>query len=109
MSNITLGIICGLAFGVLNITPMFSMEFPDKTAAITGAFLSRFAIGFLICNVKLPIPPWLKGLIVSLMISLPDAIITKSYGPILGSAVIGGLIIGWVAGRFEQPIEERPA
>lgn len=98
MNNIKLGLICGLAFGVLDIIPMIFTGFP--TAAIAGAFFSRFAIGFLICNVFLPVPAWLKGLIVAVLISLPDAIITEAYAPILGTGVVGGLIIGWIAGKF---------
>ena len=98
MNRIKLGLSCGLAFGVIDIIPMIFMGFP--MAAIVGAFLNRFAIGFLICNVKLPTAAWLKGLIVALMISLPDAIITEAYVPILGTAIIGGLIIGWISGKF---------
>ena len=40
------------------------------------------------------------GLIVGLLISLPDAVITKAYAPILIVGAIGGSIIGWLAGRF---------
>jgi len=98
MNNIKLGLICGLAFGIIDVIPMIFVGFP--MVAIIGAFLNRFAIGFLICNVKLPTPAWLKGLIVALMISLPDAIITEAYAPILGTAVVGGLIIGWIASKF---------
>jgi hypothetical protein len=41
------------------------------------------------------------GAVFGLLLSLPDAIITKAYGPILvpgalGGALIGGLIHGWV-------------
>jgi hypothetical protein len=102
MNNVKLGLMCGLVFGIIDIVPMIFTGFP--MTAIVGAFLSRFAIGFLICNVKLPTPAWLKGLIVALMISLPDAVITEAYAPILGIAVVGGLIIGWVAGKFGREL-----
>lgn len=101
MNRIKLGIVCGLAFGIIDIIPMIATGFP--VVAVLGAFFNRFAIGFLICNTVLPLPFWLRGLIVSLLISLPDAIITEAYVPILGSAVVGGLIVGWVAGKFGQP------
>jgi hypothetical protein len=47
-----------------------------------------------------PWPGWLIGVVFGLLISLPDAIITKAYLPILivgtlGGLVIGGLIHGW--------------
>ena len=48
----------------------------------------------------MPLPGWLIGGIVGLLISLPDAAITKAYVPIIATGVVGGMIIGWAAGRF---------
>jgi hypothetical protein len=101
MSKIVLGLIAGLLFGALDVVLMLPMSFPDKTTALLGAFASRFAIGFVIGCVQLPSwPGWLVGLLFGLLISLPDAIITHKYAPILvlggiGGLVIGGLIHGW--------------
>jgi hypothetical protein len=67
---------------------------------MTGAFISRFAVGFVIGASNLPLPGWASGLIFGLLISLPDAIITKAYAPILISGIIGGTIIGFVVGRW---------
>jgi hypothetical protein len=49
--------------------------------------------------VRLAWPGWAVGLFFGLLLSLPDAIITKAYAPILllgwaGGVVIGGLIHG---------------
>ena len=104
MSRIVLGLIAGLVFGALDVALMLPMSFPDKTKALLGAFTSRFAIGFVIGCVQLPsCPGWLIGLLFGLLISLPDAIITNKYIPILvlgaiGGLVIGGLIHGWRVG-----------
>lgn len=101
MSKIILGLIAGIVFGALDIALMLPMSFPDKTAALLGAFTSRFAIGLVIGCVHLPgWPGWLIGLVFGLVISLPDAIITHKYVPILvlggiGGLIIGGLIHGW--------------
>lgn len=100
MNRITLGIVCGLAFGLLDAALMLPMSFPDKRVAIAGAFLDRFAIGFLICAVDLPLPGWIAGLIVALLISLPSAVVTKAYAPILATGVIGGIIIGIIRAKF---------
>ena len=100
MNPILFGIIAGLLFGAVDVALMLPMDFPDKKTALTGAFLSRFAIGFLIPLVELPLPPWLVGGIVGLLISLPDAAITKAYVPIIATGIAGGMIIGWAAGRF---------
>jgi hypothetical protein len=94
------GVVSGLIFGTVAAGSMLPMSFPDKTAALLGAFLNRFAIGLVIGCVQLPWPGWAVGLAFGLLLSLPDAIITKAYAPILvfgcvGGAVIGGCIHGW--------------
>jgi hypothetical protein len=100
MSRITLGVLCGLVFGVVDVGIMLPMSFPDKRAAITAAFIARFAIGFTIGAVRLPWPGWAIGLLFGLLLSIPDAIITKAYGPIIGMGAVGGTIIGAIIGRF---------
>ena len=97
MNNIIKGLIAGTIFGIVSIIPMFFMTFEDKTRAITASFISRFAIGFIIFNLELPIPNWLKGGLVGLVLSLPDSIITKQYKPILGLGLIGGIVCGLFA------------
>jgi hypothetical protein len=50
--------------------------------------------------VRLPLPGWAEGLIFEFLLSIPDAIITKAYGSIIGMGAIGGTIIGVIIGRF---------
>ena len=83
MSRIVLGIICGLVFGAIDIGIMLPMSFPDKKAAITAAFIARFGIGFVIGAARLPWPGWAVDLCFGLLLSIPDALITKAYGPII--------------------------
>ncbi len=99
MNKITQGIIAGLIFGILDVLIMIPLPLPNKIVAMIASFINRFAIGFFIANLNLPVPGWTKGIIVGLLLSLPDAIITKSYAPILGIVIIGGLIIGFVVGK----------
>src|SRR4051795_2992707 len=100
MSNLEWGMIAGLIFGAVAVGMMLPMSFPDKRAALLGAFTDRFAIGLVVGCVQLSWPGWAVGLFFGLLLSLPSAIITKAYGPILilgslGGLVIGGLIHGW--------------
>src|SRR5437660_12132021 len=37
MSRVMLGVVCGLAFGALDVAIMLPMSFPDKRAAILGS------------------------------------------------------------------------
>jgi len=100
MKPVIFGLIAGLVFGAVDVALMLPMEFPDKKTALLAAFFSRFAIGFLIPLVRMPIPSWAVGAIVGMLISIPDAIITRAYAPILASGLIGGLLIGWASGRY---------
>ena len=103
MSKVILGLIAGVVFGALDVGLMLPMSFPDKTTALLGAFASRFAIGFLIPLVALPLAGFIKGALIGLLISLPDAIVTKAYAPILITGVVFGAIAGWVVGRWAGP------
>ena len=100
MSKATLGLLCGLLFGAVSVATMIPLPFEDKRAAMLGAFINRFAIGVVIGATVLPFPGWLTGLLFGLLLSLPDAIITKAYAPIIGLGTIGGLIIGFVVSSW---------
>lgn len=100
MSRFGQGLIAGLAFGSISAGIMLPMSFPDKTTALLAAFASRFAIGLAIPCIQLPWPGWMIGLVFGLLLSLPDALVTKAYAPILiigaiGGTVIGGIVHGW--------------
>ena len=94
---IILATLCGLGFGILAVVLMLPMSFPDKRRALLAAFSSRFAIGFLTPLVSLPLHGAVIGAIVGFLISLPDAIVTKAYAPIVGIGTVGGALIGWLA------------
>ena len=100
MSNLFQGLISGLVFGLISVGMMLPMSFPDKKTALLAAFTSRFGIGLVIGCVSLPWPGWLIGLVFGVLLSLPDAIVTKAYAPILivgaiGGTLIGGILRGW--------------
>jgi hypothetical protein len=96
LSPLAFALLAGTGFGLFAVVLMLPMQFPDKRTALLGAFLSRFAIGFLIPFCNLPLPPVASGLVVGLLVSLPDAVITKAYVPVLVIGALGGALIGWV-------------
>ena len=102
MTRVKSGLIAGLVFGIIDIIPMIFMNLPNRYIAIAGAFVNRFAIGFLIPNTSLQLPGWLTGIIIGFLLSLPDAIITGVYAPIMGFGVAGGLIIGLIVNKRKQ-------
>ena len=46
MSRVPLGMLLGLVIGALDVGLMLPLSFPDKRAALLGAFCARFALGF---------------------------------------------------------------
>jgi hypothetical protein len=100
MSSPWWGVVAGLVFGAVAVGTMLPMAFPDKRTALLGAFVDRLGIGIVIGCVQLPWSGWAVGLFFGLLLSLPSAVITKAYVPILvlgglGGLVIGGLLHGW--------------
>lgn len=101
MTPLLSGLLSGTLFGLVAVGMMLPMSFPDKTTALLAAFLSRFGIGLVIALVQLPSwPGWLIGLVFGILLSLPDALVTKAYAPILivgalGGTIIGGVLHGW--------------
>ena len=109
MSRLSLGLILGVVYGALSAASMIPLEFPDKRAALLGAFLNRLAIGVVIGAVigspqldTLRLPAWSIGLLIGLLLSAADAVITKAYVPILVLGALGGALIGWIVGRVGQ-------
>ena len=100
MTRVTLGMVLGIVIGVVDVLLMLPLAFPDKRAALLGAFCSRFALGFFTAVVQLPMSPVTTGVVVGVLTSLPDAIITKAYAPIMITGVIFGAIAGFIVGRW---------
>jgi len=82
MNGLLLGTLCGILFGLLSVALMIPLKFEDKRAAMLGAFINRFSIGLVLGAIHLPIPFWLAGLLIGVLLSLSDAIITRSYVPL---------------------------
>jgi len=99
MNKIILWTICGLVFGIIDVLIMIPLKYENnrkRIEAMSAAFIERFMIGFLIPNVELGIHPTLTGLLFGAGLSLPSAIITRAYAPIIGIGIIGSVIIGFI-------------
>jgi hypothetical protein len=99
MSRIRLGIVFGLVFGVIDVVIMVPMKFDtprQKWEAMTAAFIERFMLGLLVPLVDLGVHPALSGLFLGAGLSVPSAIISRAYVPIVGIGVLGGLIMGFI-------------
>jgi hypothetical protein len=101
MNRVVLGILCGIAFGVIDASMVAFGKSADKsTGILLQAFFSRFALGFLAANASLRLHPALTGALVGLLISIPDAIAMKSYAGILGTGLVFGALTGWAVNMW---------
>jgi hypothetical protein len=92
-------LIAGLVFGTISAGSMIKIEAPSlrqKREAMAAAFVDRFMIGFVIGPVAkgLGASGLLIGALLGLGLSVPSALITRAYVPILAIGTIGGLAVG---------------
>lgn len=73
MENIFIALIIGIIAGLIDVTPMIIQKL-DKTAN-WSAFVHWVVLGLIIPFVHWDIQPWLKGLIIGLLATLPVMII----------------------------------
>ncbi|PKP12801.1 MAG: hypothetical protein CVU08_08730 [Bacteroidetes bacterium HGW-Bacteroidetes-3] len=103
MNSVILGIIIGIIFGIVSVLIMIPLKFENsgkRRDAMAGAFIDRFMIGFIIPNVVLGINPIIAGALLGIGLSLPSAIISRTYAPILIIGTVGGAVIGYLTGVF---------
>ena len=99
MDGITLGLVCGLSFGIIDVLIMLPIKVADKRKRIESlmaAFIERFILGFIIPNISIGLHPIASGALLGLGFSLPTAIIVRAYAPIIGIGIVGGAIIGFI-------------
>jgi hypothetical protein len=92
-------LIAGLVFGTVSAGSMVKIEAPSlrqKREAMAAAFIERFLTGFVVGPVAkgLGASGVLVGVLLGLGLSIPSALITHAYIPILAIGMIGGLAVG---------------
>jgi hypothetical protein len=100
VTPVNYGLVAGLVFSAAVVGTMIPHAFSDKRAALTAAFLDRFALGLVIGVANVSWPRWVVGVFFGLLLSAPAAIITKAWRPILIIGVIGGVLIAVLEPRF---------
>ena len=100
MEPIPLGIVFGIGLAAVAVAIMVQMQWPSRREQIeasAAAAANRFMVGLLIPTTDLDLPRWLTGIVIGVALSLPEAIVTKAYPPILGLGLAGGLVLGVLA------------
>jgi hypothetical protein len=103
MKKIKIGLFMGVIAGVLDVIPMLIQKLPWE--ANISAFLMCIVTGFFISTSTLVIKPALKGLIISLLVLLPAALLIGwaepfSLIPVLVMTIILGSLLGYFIEKF---------
>jgi hypothetical protein len=103
MENILIALSIGIAAGIIDVTPMMIMKL-DKTAN-WSAFAHWVVLGLIIPFVHWNIDPWLKGLIIGELTTLPIMIIVakndkKSLIPMFFFSAILGIGVAIAGSKF---------
>lgn len=101
--NFLIALLIGAIAGMVDVIPMILQDL--NSYACSSAFIHWVALGAIIPYVAWNIKPWLKGLVIAGLTSLPIAIIVAEKEPIsiipilLFSAVLG-ILVGIAGNKF---------
>lgn len=103
MSDFLIAIIIGLIAGIIDVIPMIIQKL-DKRDCIS-AFVHYFALGLIIPFVNWGIAPWITGIAIALLTSIPIMIIVfpkdkKAIIPMILFSLILGAGIGLAGAKF---------
>ena len=103
MNNILIATIIGLVAALIDVIPMIIQKL-DKTSCIS-AFIHYFVLGLIIPFVNWELTPWLKGMVISLMMALPVMVIVyskdkKAIIPMTIFSLVLGAGIGIAGAKF---------
>jgi hypothetical protein len=103
MNDFVIAVIIGLVAGLIDVIPMLIRKL-DKRDSIS-AFIHYFALGLIIPFVNWEMTPWIKGIIIALLTSIPIMIIVypkdkKAIIPMVLFSLILGAGIGIAGAKF---------
>lgn len=99
MKTIIIGIILGIAAGVIDVIPMIIKKLTWD--ANISAFLMWVIVGFFIATVNLNMNPVLEGILISFLVLTPCAVLIgwkepKSLIPVFIMTLILGALLGYL-------------
>ncbi|NNF97854.1 MAG: hypothetical protein HKM93_00605 [Desulfobacteraceae bacterium] len=103
MPKLLISLCIGVIAGVIDVVPMIAQKL-DKYSS-WSAFVHWIVLAVIISYIQLPMPPWLKGLVVAEISAVPIIILVmkddmKSIFPILIMSAVLGIAVGIATSRF---------
>jgi hypothetical protein len=103
MNDFSIAIIIGLVAGLIDVIPMIIQKL-DRSSNIS-AFIHYFALGLIIPFVNWDLTPWIKGILIAFMTSIPFMVLVfpkdkKAVVPMIIFSLILGAGIGIAGAKF---------
>ncbi|MBN2802041.1 MAG: hypothetical protein JXR91_02985 [Deltaproteobacteria bacterium] len=103
ISKLLISLLIGVVAGIIDVVPMI-MQKLDKYAC-WSAFIHWTVLGVIISYVQMPMPGYLKGIVISVLTALPILIIVakedkKAIIPIMAMSVLLGAGAGYSSALF---------
>lgn len=103
MNRFFTSVCIGACAGIVDVMPMIAQKLP--ASANVSAFIHWVALGIIITYVRMPLSPWLSGVVVSVLSSLPIVVLVsgsamQSVAPILIMATVLGSVVGMATARY---------
>jgi hypothetical protein len=103
MNDYLIAVLIGLIAGLIDVIPMIIMKL--EKAANISAFTHYFVLGLIIPFVNWDLSPWITGVIISFLSTLPIMIIVfgkdkKAIIPMIMFSLILGAGIGLAGAKF---------
>lgn len=103
MATLITGLLLGLAAAVIDVTPMLMMRL--NKFACASAFTHWIVLGIFITYMNIPVFPWLQGLLVGFLASLPVIIgllkdDPKSVPIVLVTSLVLGTLLGIATAKW---------
>ena len=103
MKTILIGILLGIAAGIIDVIPMIMKKLTWD--ANISAFLMWIIVGFFIATINLSMNPIVKGILIAFLVLTPCAILIgwkepKSLIPIIVLTLILGGLLGFLIPRL---------
>lgn len=105
MTKLWISLVIGLIAAIIDVTPMIIQKL-DKTACVS-AFIHWVVLGVIISYTNMPLIPFVKGIVISVLAILPILVIVskedkKAIIPILIMTIILGAGVGFASGKFAE-------
>ena len=103
MNDFLIAVLIGIIAGLIDIIPMIIQKLNKRDSI--SAFLHYFALGLIIPFVNFGIAPWITGIVIAILTSIPIMIIVyprdkKAIIPMIIFSLILGAGIGIAGAKF---------